>query len=239
MPKIICGDASEDWFIMDDFNAKTHMDFSINEVCKVIELYADMQIYSTKNVDKFKEAGCSSIDVYDINSYFKVIINYFMNWITEENLQVSLMQKWISQECDKLYNTSLVTLSLHNEDFREGNIVISGDNPVLFDWKNTVISHPFFSIDYFLRRCVCHTKAYDFKQELLKTYLEKWNMYGDVHEHYNTYRTIRRLFDAYDAVRCFCDLRYLDTSSQWYKNTYMHIMKCLRNINKIANYENK
>ncbi len=49
----------------------------------------------------------------------KVIINYFMNWITEENLQVSLMQKWISQECDKLYNTSLVTLSLHNEDFRE------------------------------------------------------------------------------------------------------------------------
>ena len=90
-------------------------------------------------------AGNASID-----SCFKVIINYFRNWITEENLQVPLIQKWISQECDKLNNTSLVTLSLHNEDFREGNIVISGDNPVLFDWKNTVISHPFFLLTTFL-----------------------------------------------------------------------------------------
>jgi hypothetical protein len=41
-------------------------------------------------------------------------------------------------------------LSIHHEDLRGDNVVLSRGRPVFFDWADTVIAHPFFSLQRFL-----------------------------------------------------------------------------------------
>jgi len=237
LPTIIYGDAIDDWFIMDDFGGEPLEIMNNAEKHKAIKLYADMQIYSYKILEQFKEIGCLNLTLPNILMYFKDMLGHFKNWMSEEQLNSDMMVEWLQNEIGTLSDISTIPYTLHNEDFREGNIVVSENNIVIYDWKNVVISHPFFSIQYFFRRLNLEKNSY-LEQNLLITYLEQWHEFGSMRQLYKVYGTIELLSEVYNVVRCFLDLKYLNKSTQWYKNTHTHIMQCIKNICAAVEKEN-
>ncbi|HEX2642514.1 MAG TPA: hypothetical protein VHU81_05955, partial [Thermoanaerobaculia bacterium] len=67
----------------------------------------------------------------------------------EEAAELARFRGRVEAACRRLEELP-IPASIHHEDFREGNVVLSAGRPLFFDWADTVIAHPFFSLQRFL-----------------------------------------------------------------------------------------
>lgn len=84
-----------------------------------------------------------------------------------------------------LIKTSLILLCSHtipnticHADIRPGNVRITDDDEILYDWGMAFYGHPFYDLLHFLR-VVRRQLTEEQKSEIIDAYLSKWQLYGD------------------------------------------------------------
>ncbi len=157
VPQMVAYDLDKRWMLMHDFAGESFVDFASPRYEKAVRLFAQMQLSQVPFTNLWLDLGCP-------NRTFSVLINQF-GTVVEDALagdsrlesntiqqHLQMLPQLVAQVREKYFalGTYAIPLTIVQQDFQWSNIGIKDDGIVLFDWQDTVISHPFFSMARFL-----------------------------------------------------------------------------------------
>lgn len=116
--------------------------------------------------------------------------------------------------------------SLHQQDFRHGNLQAVGDTFLYYDWGDTVISHPFFSINrMFDYVTVPEGGEYwhwrfdqpdDGKRRAIRdAYLGPFTAFAPMEKRLEAFEISRQLSLPYQVIRWYHETRNVELASPW------------------------
>ena len=118
----------------------------------------------------------------------------------EDILRLGALTPLVHAMCRQLAGGP-VPVTLEHGDFHDGNIAIIGRHPLYFDWTDSCIAHPFFSLYPFLLGV--ETKWPDvvaIRQRLRDTYLEPWERYTAKEQLIEIFELAQKLAPLYLAT---------------------------------------
>jgi hypothetical protein len=123
---------------------------------EALRLFAEIQAGEAAQVDRFRALGCldrSPAVLAEAAGRLLVEIPGMMAeagvLAPEDAAELASFRGRVVAACGRLEELG-IPLSIHHEDFRDGNVVLTAGGPRFFDWADTVIAHPFFSLQRFL-----------------------------------------------------------------------------------------
>jgi hypothetical protein len=101
----------------------------------------------------------------------------------------------VRQLCDQLANFS-IPQTLHHDDFHDGNIFVQDGRIIFMDWAESAVTHPFFSMQVFLRGVAYRLSLANNGPEVLQlrdTYLQQWRDYASADDLMRAYELAQPL----------------------------------------------
>lgn len=117
--------------------------------------------------------------------------------------------------------TISIPASLVQQDFRHGNLVMSGRSYVFYDWSDTVVSHPFFACCRFLDYVPSDLHqgrglpVEERRRRIADAYLQPWTSILGIADLQRALYLARRLNPIYVAIRRHLDAPYCEPKSSW------------------------
>jgi hypothetical protein len=119
-------------------------------------------------------------------------------------------------------------------DFRPGNIRVIENDFLFYDWGQTVISHPFFSIARFME---IPWLTEEQRQAVGEAYLEPWATYRPMESLRETLQRVRRLNVAFGRIRLYHELQHWDATSVEARELWAGLPSGLRHIRQMLESE--
>lgn len=255
VPHLIASDAERNWMLTSDFVGVSLEGLDTNHHLSAVSLFAKIQRSSAPDIREWRQLGCSDMTPNALTRLTKqlladtAVLTGGENGLRPEEV-TELTQKLpqIKQALIRLADSALPDV-ISNEDFKAGNVVLSGGASLFYDWSSTVVTHPLFGINYFLNRMVRSSGEDRFlwrndledarRQALLTAFLSEWAGYAPWDQLAEEFWLCRRLSPLYEAIRCYCDLPYIGTASPWGAGTLANIPEALRNLLASLDYSPK
>ena len=234
VPRIAAADFDRNWMLMRDFGDESLGDLPDARWAAAARLFAELQIDCTAHMDRWKDLGCPLRGPEEMPALFAQLLAD-REVLTEEPDPLSEAEieqlhghvPRIEAMCAKLASYK-IPLSLHQQDFREGNLMVAGDTYLFYDWGDTVISHPFFSVHRMLdflpepegiaRWDEYLEHAEDGRRRTIRDgYLTAWTEYGSREQLVQAFALSRLLNEPYQAIRWYLEMPYLEPTSPWGK----------------------
>lgn len=251
VPSILAMDIERRWMLMRDFG-DMHLDnMSDDHWHAAVRLFSEIQIDSAEEIDQWITLGCPDRRPGQIIAWMHQLFtdtfalttgSHELSETELANLHAFLPQ--LQQMCKELENSD-VPMTIHHEDFRSGNTVVFNQNYLYYDWGSMVVSHPFFSIDYFLNRIRrprgMNRSDWIFwiedprRRAIRDAYLQPWTRYESMERLLEVFTLTRQLYSLYEAIRCYAELPYLDRTSPWAKNIMEYIPRSVREVLHVKN----
>lgn len=156
VPRILATDFERRWMLMEDFGEKELDSLPDECAASAVELFARIQIEESDRLDRWEELGCPKHGLKELPALWEKMLADREFFMAEERAlspsEIERMKRFLprwSQQCSRLAAYSIPE-TLHNQDFRYGNLRMVKDTFLFFDWSDTVISHPFFSLNRLL-----------------------------------------------------------------------------------------
>ena len=161
------------------------------------EVIAKFHQNASKHVEELKQAGMDNSSPQQMRIKLPEFISQMqeMEILTDEGVQI--MRKKLPKlyaELDVLTNGK-VSVTVYHGDLHEENLTAPDsvdDKPLLFDWFDSTISHPFFDI----------TSSYFGEDPWLELYAQKWEAYDSLDEIWNVIDTAKFLLNLWTVYRC-------------------------------------
>jgi hypothetical protein len=150
------------------------------EWCKVLQVLREIQRHCDNRLDALLSLGCKNRRLEQLPTLLQPVFDelkqpdmrklYGVN--EEESVELARRLQLLPELCDKLGQYGITDTLIHG-DLWGSNIIVrdvfSGKSPVIFDWTDAAISHPFFDI-----YCVLTSEKDDAKRS------EEWQAHIDV-----------------------------------------------------------
>ena len=246
VPSIVVMDLERRWMLMRDFGDKHLDNMNDDHWHAAVRLFAEIQMDSVREIDRWVAIGCRDLRptqmIACMNELFADTMALTRGRHRLAQSEIASLYSFLPQleeMCRELSN-SAIPLTIHHEDFRSGNTVMFDETYLYYDWGNTVVSHPFFSINYFLNR-IRRPRGMNRSEWILwvddprrcairDAYLQPWTRYEPMECLLEAFTLTRRLFSLYEAIRCYFELPYLDGTCPWGKGTIEYIPRTLREV---------
>ncbi|TMV48394.1 aminoglycoside phosphotransferase family protein [Paenibacillus mesophilus] len=187
-------------------------DASVEQLAVVIEEYARFQICAMKHIEVDKPFPFYDYRTSTLTGHVDTIAEAARELLQdspyrlseeEQSDLVASLPYWKGL-CERIASYSFPD-SIDHGDLRPGNIRLTANGIVFFDWAWSAVTHPFFSIVSFLhviRRSLSDSdKAY-----LRDAYLEQWSGFGPRAALLELYEIIEEVRDLYFVIG---DIRWL------------------------------
>lgn len=158
LPSIVDADEDRCWMLMRAIDGHSVNAQNEADLADVARLVARIQIDQAPHADRWLHMGCPDRGLDVLESQLDRILAdipsrlHHAGILTEpERAEIAAFAPRAASLCHALQSFSIPTLTLHHEDFRDGNAQRLADGTlVLIDWNDTVASHPFFTLQRFL-----------------------------------------------------------------------------------------
>lgn len=230
-PSVVISDYSNNWMVMKDFGDLYLEKLDFNHYVKAVKKYAEIQIKSVGEIERFKKINCRYISLNLFTLYLEQLVDDKILLIGPYKLTNYDLEQFkkaipcVIELCKKL-DLGRIPYTINNEDFRDQNVVLYENDFIYFDWSNTTITHPFFSFTYFLNRINIkknHIGKEMFKGsvekvllKLTEEYLKMWVNFDEYESILQIFKEINSLYNLYQAIRCYIELPYLEENCPWY-----------------------
>jgi hypothetical protein len=253
VPHLIASDMERNWMLMSDFAGVSLEPLETSHYLGAMSLFAKIQRSSVPDINHWKKLGCPDMTPGSLWELTKqlfadtAVLTGGKNGLhSEEVTELAQKLPQIEQLLMRLADAALPNV-ISNEDFKAGNVVLSGGEFLFYDWSSTVITHPLFGINYFLNRMVRSNGEDRFRwrndledarrRGLLSVFLSEWTEYAPWEHLVAEFWLCRRLSPLYEAVRCYCDLPFIDTASPWGAGTLANVPQALRSLLASLDYQ--
>lgn len=208
LPRLYAVDIERNWLLVADGGLRLRDAFkdglAIDAWSDVLTSYARFQIDLAQRVEKLLSLGSPDRRLHKLPLLFAELMadtDWLMigeeNGISrEEHKRLVTGLPHIEQLCRELAEYNIPN-SLHHGDLHDGNIFRKSGRHHFFDWGDSVITHPFFSL-----RTVLVSLEYTFDWEendprfddFALDYLNSWQQFGSRDMLWEAYQIARRLW---------------------------------------------
>jgi len=253
VPHIMAASVERSWMLMSDFGGASLEPLETSHYRNALSLFAQIQRSTAPDIHDWERLGCPDMTPSNILRMTGLLIadtailcdgkdGLCREELTELELKVPQIEKMLTQLA-----SSALPDTICNEDFRAGNVVVGEGKYIFYDWGGTVISHPMFGINYFLNRMIRHESEDGFRwgndlederrRELMSAFLSQWTDYASWDQLLSEFWLCRRLYHLYEAVKCYCDLPFVGTTSPWGAGSLAYIPQALRKLIAALDYQ--
>lgn len=214
LPRVLAADTEHGWMLMADGGTRLRevikTDRDIRHWEKLLPHYADFQIELADRLTDLLALGIPDRRLATIPEQYEklldnkdiLLIGHSVGLTSAEYLRLRNMKTHLGSLCERLAN-SPVPESIHHGDFHDGNIFLNDHHYVFFDWGDSSVAHPFFSLrtafvslEYTLG---FEEDAPEFDR-LRDAYLETWLPYGSREVLQDTFDLAARLSPISSAL---------------------------------------
>lgn len=238
VPQILAANTEQGWLLMSDgglrLRERLKTEDDIQRWIDLLPIYAQLQKQSVQHIDELLELGVPDRRLATLPTKFQeLLINTELLGLNRPDglssdeyqcLQDSVHR--VAKLCEQLANFS-VPETLHHGDLHDGNVFIRDERYWFFDWGDSSIAHPFFSLhsiyDTLERRFELGNHSFWFKR-LRACYLESW-------AEYETKERLEAAFDlAYQLSAIPSALRWLPVLSRMDATTRNKYSEAIPNL---------
>jgi hypothetical protein len=232
-PQVLALEVERGWFLMPDGGLRLREvlqeEKNILRWLELLPLYADLQIELVGRLPEILVCGTPDRRLENLpDLYIRLLerddllrIDQTDGLSTAEYHRLQELKAHLAAQSSRLAGMP-VPHSLHHGDFHDGNIFLESERYVFFDWGDSSVTHPFFSI-----RTVSVSLEYSLGIEedspeferLLMAYLEPWQRYAPQAELLEVFRLASRLSPLCSALSWAHSLSWLEPSE---RQDYQH-----------------
>lgn len=246
LPHIIASDAGRNWMLTSDFGGAGLETLDMGHFLNAVSLFAKMQRSTAPDVHEWRLLGCPDMTPDALLRLTRrliadraVLCGGEGGLRPDELAELEQKMPQIEQMLTRLASSALPDV-VSNEDFKLGNVAVCGGEYLFYDWGNAVITHPMFGINYFLNRMPRPTSEDgsrwrngledEARRALMSAFLARWADYAPWDQLSSEFWLCRRSFPLYEAVKSYCDLPYVGTSSPWGAGSLAYIPQAIRKL---------
>lgn len=219
VPALLAHSPQDNWWITDNFGPREGPTLTLEERLAGVELLARIQIAVAKDPSLLSGLPIERFSLEHLAMSIPQLLARQDRWGAEPAdhehwwpLDSEQREFWLSLgptliECSQGVAESMselgISLSLIHGDFHLGNVAARDGGPILHDWANAQITHPFFDLAMLLK-----TGDEAFARAYLTTYFGPWHQAGwgidTLRSHWECAKPISALFEISRALR-LCD----------------------------------
>ena len=231
LPRLLAAD-ERGWMLMENFEGELIEEMSPERWGAAAGRFAQLQIDCAGDAADWLAMGCPDRRPERLPSLLDKVLDdeelllSEPNPLTTTNLKrLRDLQPLLQQLCEHLA-VSPVPSTLHNQDFRSGNLVAIGRDFLFYDWGDTVLSHPFFSVQRMLDyvsgqegvprwHWQMRHRADRLRRTIRDSYLSQWESLASRRQLREDFVLSRQLNPLYQAVRWYHEIQYVEVESPW------------------------
>jgi hypothetical protein len=203
VPELLAADLSSRWMLMRDFGGVDLKQLDDTYHAAAVQLFAKLQIDSIN--DDWSTYGCEDRRLPRIARHMQELMSDSAalqpdreERLTDEEIaRVRDISMEYQRLCEQLDSYALPG-TLVQQDFRFNNVRVANDNRFIFyDWADSVVSHPFFSMTRYLN----YVHPVERREPLIEAYLKPWASFASMDHLHDAFAIARRLNAMYQAVR--------------------------------------
>ncbi|MBY7144816.1 aminoglycoside phosphotransferase family protein [Virgibacillus sp. NKC19-3] len=200
VPEVIALDLENNWYIMGELQGDL-LGNSTNRSHWEDALYRMGNIQKEAHIhkDKLRKLGCPVRPIIEIlNNHLEESLSELVssNNISLEKHIALKMSIPSMLSLAKGLRESKLPISLDHGDLFGGNIMVHHGEPIIYDWSDSSLTHPFLSVIVLLEE-VNEYFSEQISQQLLDVYLEEWRMFDSLARLYEEFRLVRVLAPLY------------------------------------------
>ncbi len=252
VPHVIASDAGRNWMLTSDFGGAGLETLKTGHFLNAVALFAQMQRSTASDINDWRLLGCPDMTPENLLRLTgrlladtAVLCGGESGLRRDELTELEHKVPQIEQMLTRLASSALPN-TISNEDFKAGNVSVRGGEYVFYDWGSTAITHPMFGINYFLNRMLRPTSEDrsrwrngledEARRALMSAFLAQWTDYASWDQLSSEFWLCRRLSSLYEAVKCYCDLPFVGTTSPWGAGSLANIPQAVRNLMAALEY---
>jgi len=252
VPHVIASDIERNWMLTSDFGGASLETLGAGHFLDAVSLFAQIQRSTAPDTHEWRRLGCPDMTPENLLPLTRqliadkaVLCGGEGGLRRDELAELERRTPQIEQMLMRLASSVLPNV-VSNEDFKPGNVTVSGGEYIFYDWGNTVIAHPLFGINYFLNRMVRPDSEDrsrwrngledEARRALMSAFLAQWTDWASWDQLTSEFWLCRRLYPLYEAVKGHCDLPFIGTTSPWGTGTLAHIPQTVRNLTAALDY---
>ena len=206
VPALVVVDDRERWLLMRDFGNK-HLDQSLDldDWQETLRHYAILQIDHIAQVEHLDRLGCPHLPLAALPDKLERLLTSEQALLFDTPTALSLGEvrqlhdalPLMRSLCQKLADYGLPE-TLEHGDLHAQNIVLSEDGYLYYDWTDSCIAHPFFSLYPFLLDI--EARQPETRERLREAYLQPWERYATREQLVEAFELAQRLAPLHLAM---------------------------------------
>ncbi len=206
-PGIVPGPAAwterdgEGWMLTASFGDTVIWDGNLPALEEALRLLAQVQIDSVGRLEHLLASGARDRDVRQLPGQVAALLDDDPSPSMLEAGEVERLRALlpaIERECEQLVSGPIPQTLVHG-DFHGGNIALVDGRPLIFDWTDACIAHPFFDLATVLDTDNA-PESPGAAERLRDAYLGEWSAYGSPEELREAFAAAYRLAPLHHAV---------------------------------------
>lgn len=204
VPHVLAINNQEGWLLMEDAgNVLTDYPQQATDLANwqiILANYARLQIEAIEYRDHFIRQGCPDRRLEKLPALFAeaiadtdaLLVGKEGGLTKEEFAQLHSSMPRLKAMCEELASYGLPETLIH-DDLYPGNILVRDGRYIFFDWAESVIAHPFYSLAVMRR----YARLFNFNARHMKSldeiYLNEWAAYAPVERLREAFKSGKKL----------------------------------------------
>ena len=192
IPPLLATNLEQGWMLMPDCGTTLRSQIQSTQDLwrweQVLPLYAELQIELAERQQALLDLGTLDRRLALLSGQYEqiltdraaLLIDQPDGLTTEAYRRLQTLSPQVALMCQQLVGYGLPE-TLHHDDFHDANIFIQAEDIIFFDWGESCVTHPFFSMLVPPRITAYRLKLADDDPRLTRlrdAYLEPWTRYG-------------------------------------------------------------
>jgi hypothetical protein len=247
-PVVLAADADEGWLLMADGGQRVREVFGDTADSrlweKILPCYAGLQIDLAGRAGELLEKGTPDRRIALLPALYGELladrgclhIDRSGGISSAEYQRLVAFAPQVGEMCRRLASYS-IPASLHHNDLHDGNIFIQDGRYVFFDWGDSSISHPFFSLRTVfvsLENSFGLEESDPIFEEFGRRYLESWSEFGTMEDLSAAFEIARRLWSLSSALKYWTFLNKLEGMADEFGSALPNLMQEFLETNPAA-----
>lgn len=240
VPTIVASDSRRRWTLMTDFGGRPLNTLPERCWAEAVAHFSSLQVSSARQVERLTSIGCPIRTPEQLlAAYRRILSKPFACGAGAAEPDAAVDVSALRRRTDKFarwcseLSAHTIPSAVVNEDFRLYNVVAVNRAYLFFDWTDTVLAHPFFSMARFLDFVPSPGGAGRGAQgklaRLLRdAYLEPWTVYEPARRLRAAFTLVQKLNPLYLAVRWHFETQFLEPASLWARRNAEMVTSALR-----------
>ncbi len=228
--RVLAVDADRGWMLTADGGRTLRMAFQeglgVRTWDEALSLYAGLQIDLARHIAELLAMGARDRRLALLPDLYRDLVED-TEWLligekdgltSQEHARLMAAIPEVEAMCGRLASYNIPE-SLHHNDLHDANIFYNNGNFIFFDWGDSSIAHPFFSL-----RTVFVSVEYTFDleeddpilEEIARAYLRPWAKFEEEESLWEVFSLARRLWSLSSAVKYKTQMRLIEGMREEY-----------------------